>query len=92
MLKLRNNMMQTIADVELVGPLNGYYSMEYVFEEPIRADSIREAVLINNTEDPVTLTWLQVVGLMECWTWTYIDHSCPGLVLGPGGCPRMVLF
>lgn len=92
-LLLRDNAYDDIVTIELAGPIEGYYTMNYTFEEPIRADSVREAVLINDTDDPVTLTWLMVWGNFgNCGGWTYIDHTCPGVVIGPGGCPRMVLF
>jgi hypothetical protein len=93
-LLLRDNNYDDIVTIELAGPIDGYYTMNYTFDAPIRADSVREAVLMNDTDDPVTLTWLQVWGNFgECYGgWTYIDHTCPGVVIGPGGCPRMVLF
>lgn len=93
-LVLHDNNYDDIATIELAGPIDGYYTTNYTFDTPIRADSVREAVLINDTDDPVTLTWLQVWGSFGdcCGGWTYIDHTCPGVVIGPGGCPRMVLF
>lgn len=92
MLLLRDTDYDEIVTIELAGPIEGYYTMQYEFAEPIRADSLQEAVLINETEDAVTLTWLQVYGIFDCGGWTYIDHTCPGAVIGPGGCVRMVLF
>ena len=91
-LQLRDGGYKTVAVVELAGPIEGYYTMTYTFDEPVRADSLVEAVIINDTEDPVTLTWFGVVGNFECGSYTYFDKSCPGIVVGPGGCPRMVLF
>ena len=92
LLKLRDINMKTIADVELAGPIDGYYNYNYTFAEPMRADMVHEAVLINGTDDAATLTSLQVIGLFDCGSFTFIDHTCPGAVIGPGGCPRMVLF
>jgi hypothetical protein len=93
LLVLRDGNYDAIAAIELAGPIEGYYAMEYTFAEPIKADSVVEAVLINETDDPVTLNWMMVYGYFECWGgWTYFDHACPGAVIGPGGCPRMVLF
>jgi hypothetical protein len=91
-LQLRDRDFKTVAVVELAGPIEGYYTMTYTFAEPVRADSLVEAVIINETEDPVTLTWFNVVGNFECGSYTYFDKSCPGILIGPGGCPRMVLF
>jgi len=91
-LLIRDGNYDEIVTIELAGPIEGYYTMQYTFAEPLRADTLVEAVLINETEDPVTLTWLQVYGIFNCGGWTYIDHTCPGAVIGPGGCPRMVLF
>jgi len=92
-LLLRDNNYDDIVTIELAGPIDGYYTTNYTFDTPIRADSVREAVLMNDTDDPVTLTWLMVWGNFgNCGGWTFIDHTCPGVVIGPGGCPRMVLF
>jgi hypothetical protein len=92
-LLLRDNNFDDIVTIEMAGPIEGYYTMQYTFETPIRADNLKEAVLINDTDDPVTLSWMQVYGMFECWGgWTYFDYACPGAVIGPGGCPRMVLF
>jgi len=92
-LLLRDGSYDEIVTIELAGPVEGYYSMEYTFETPVSADSLVEAVLINDTDDPVTLTWMRVYGMLDyCCGWTYMDHVCPGAVIGPGGCPRMVLF
>jgi len=92
-LLLRDGDYDEIVTIELAGPLEGYYSMLYEFAEPVRADTLIEAVLINDTDDPATLSWMRVYGMFECWGgWTYMDHACPGAVIGPGGCGRMVLF
>lgn len=92
-LLLRDGNYDDIVTIEMAGPVEGYYTMQYTFETPVSADSLVEAVLINDTDDPVTLSWLQVYGMFDyCGGWTYIDHTCPGAVIGPGGCPRMVLF
>jgi hypothetical protein len=91
-LLIRDGNYDEVVTIELAGPIEGYYTMQYTFVEPLPADTLIEAVLINETDDPVTLTWLQVYGTFNCGGWTYIDHTCPGAVIGPGGCPRMVLF
>jgi hypothetical protein len=92
MLKLRDTSFKTIADIELAGPIDGYYNYTYTFAEPIPASSLQEAVIINSTDDAATLTWFSVFGNFDCGGFSYFDYSCPGVVVGPGGCPRMVLF
>ena len=91
-LVLRDRQMNELATVELGAPINGYYNMTYTFDEPLDATAPVEALLLNDNEDTVTLEWLQVIGLMQCNSFTYFDYSCPGVVIGKGGCPRMVLF
>jgi len=91
-LLIRDGDFKDVVMIELVGPIDGFYNMMYEFEEPVRADTLFEAVIINKTEDPVTLKWFSVYGFGKCFDWTYFDFSCPGIVIGPGGCPRMVLF
>jgi len=92
-LKLYDTSYKLIATIDLAGPIDGLYSTGYTFATPIRADSLQEAVLINTTNDPVTLTRLLIHGVFSpCDGCTYINHYCPGAVIGPGGCTRMVLF
>lgn len=92
-LLLRDGDYDEIVTIELAGPIEGYYTMLYEFAEPVRADTLIEAVLINDTDDAATLDWMQVYGMFDCCGgWTYMDHTCPGAVIGPGGCVRMVLF
>lgn len=92
-LLLRDTDFNDIVTIELAGPIDGYYTAQYEFETPIRADNVQEAVIINDTEDSVTLTWFSVYGMFgDCGGWSYFDFSCPGIVIGPDGCPRMVLF
>ena len=92
MFVLRDKDMKTVASIELAGPIADEYSFTYTFAEPMKADLLHEAVLINTTDDPLTITRFNVVGNWECGSWTFIDHTCPGAIVGPGGCPRMVMF
>ncbi len=91
-LVLRDSRMNELATIELGAPIDGYYQMTYTFDEPLDATAPTEALLLNDSDDTVTLEWLQVTGLMQCGSFTYFDHACPGVVIGQGGCPRMVLF
>jgi hypothetical protein len=91
-LVLRDKRMNTLASIELAGPLEGYYQISYDFETPLDATAPVEALLLNDSEDTLTLQWLKVTGLLECGSFTYFDHACPGVVIGQGGCPRMVLY
>ena len=92
-LLIRDGDFKDVVMIELAGPIEGYYTMMYEFDEPVRADTLVEAVIINKTDDPVTMMWFNVYGMFGCCGgWDYFDFSCPGVVIGPGGCPRMVLF
>jgi hypothetical protein len=91
-LVLRDSRMNELATIELSAPIEGYYQTTYTFEEPLDATAPVEALLLNDNEDTVTLEWLSVTGLLQCGSFTYFDHACPGVVIGQGGCPRMVLF
>ncbi len=92
-LQLRDPYFKTLAMVELPGPIEGYYNYTYTFDTPVQASMLGEAVLINDTEDPTTLTSMQVVGMDGyCFNWTFVDHTCPGAIVGPGGCKRMVIY
>jgi hypothetical protein len=92
-LQLRNPANETVVVVELPGPIEGYYNYTYTFETPVDAALLAEATLINDTEDPATLTSLRVVGMDGyCFNWVYVDHTCPGVLVGPGGCKRMVIY
>ena len=91
-LQLRDQNNKTVTIIELPGPVDCFYSYTYTFDKPIDAAQLDEAVLINDTDDPATLTSLRVAGLGDCFCWTYVDHSCPGTVIGPGGCKRMVIY
>lgn len=92
-LQLRDTNNATVAIIELAGPIDNYYNYNYTFDKPVDATSLKEAVLINDTEDPATITSLRVVGMDgACFNWVYVDHTCPGAVIGPGGCKRMVVY
>jgi hypothetical protein len=92
-LQLRDTNYKTVAVIELPGPIDCYYNFTYTFDKPVDAASLQEAVLINDTEDPATITSLRVVGMDgACFSWVYVDHTCPGALLGPGGCKRMVVY
>jgi hypothetical protein len=92
-LQLRDPYFKTLALIEIPGPIEGYYNFTYTFDTPVEASMLGEAVLINDTEDPATLTSLRVVGMDGyCFNWVYVDHTCPGAIVGPGGCKRMVIY
>lgn len=92
-LQLRDPQFKTVTIIELPGPIEGYYNYTYTFEKPVDATMLGEAVLINDTEDAATLTSLRVVGMDgNCFNWVYVDHTCPGAIVGPGGCKRMVIY
>jgi hypothetical protein len=94
-LELYDTSYRKIVTIDLPMPVEGFYSTGYTFATPIRADSLQEAVLVNeNTDDPVTLTWLLIHGTFEncCGTCTYINHYCSGVEIGTANCTRMVLF
>jgi hypothetical protein len=92
-LELHDNAGKIIATVQLDGPIDGSASWNYKFAEPIKADSLREAVLINDTDDSATLTWFSVTGMGECgWSYNFFDKKCKGVTIGKDGCPRFVMF
>ena len=91
-LLLRDQSLHKLVEIELAGPIDCYYNMTYTFDTPVAASSLGEAVLINETDDPTTVTSLRLVGMDACFSWTYIDHTCPGVVVGPGGCKRVVVY
>lgn len=91
-LQIRDPKYATLAMIELAGPIDGYYNMTYTFEKPVPASALMEAVLINKTDDAVTMTSMRVVGMNECFSYVYIDKTCSGMVIGKEGCPRLVMY
>jgi len=91
-LLLRDRSLHKVVEIELAGPVDCYYNMTYTFDKPVPASSLGEAVLINATDDPATITSLRIVGMDSCFSWTFVDHTCPGVLLGTGGCTRMVIY
>ncbi len=90
MLSLRDPQHRQLALIELRGPIEGNYFFAYTFDSPVPASDLLEAVLINDGTDPATLTMFRVLGLGENdFSHVYIDHTCTGAIVGPGGCTRM---
>ena len=90
-LLLRDMRMRVVADIELTGPHSGDQEWDYVLEVPEGA--LKMAVLVNNSNSNVAMTFLRITGIMDDGSaFMYFEQECPGVVIGQGGCPRMVLF
>jgi hypothetical protein len=91
-LQLLNPTHQQIALLELPGLVKGDHSFTYTFKTPVKASDLMEAELINDGDDPATLTSIRVVGMDGAYfSYVFIEHTCSGAVIGPGGCPQMRL-
>jgi len=91
-LRLRNPAHQQLALIELPRLVKGDYSYIYTFETPVKASTLMEAELINDGDDPATLTSIRVVGMDGAYfSYVFIEHTCSGAVIGPGGCPQMTM-
>lgn len=92
-LQLRNATLRTIDYVDLAGPHEGRHTYTYVFEEPLPACDLKQAVLVNGADVMIHMKYLKVVGKLEGGRdWQYFEKSCPGVVVGEQGCPRLLLY
>lgn len=92
-LLLRNPLLQQVVLIDLPGPITNDYTYTYSFGTPVKASDLFEAVLINEGDDPATLTSLRVVGVGEgSFNYMFVEHTCPGALVGIGGCPRMEIY
>lgn len=90
-LLLRDVKMRKVADITLDGPHNG--KQEYDYEITMPGTDFEMAVLVNNTNKDVKMTFLRITGVMSDGSeFVYFEQECPGVVIGQGGCPRMILF
>jgi hypothetical protein len=79
-------------EIALNGPHAGEQSYDVLIENPIPAMAIRQAVLINNTSNDVKITYMKITGGLSDGDFVFFEKECPGVVIGPKGCPRMVLY
>lgn len=91
-LQLRGAILRTIDYVDLAGPHSGRHTYTYVFEEPLPACDLKQAVLVNGSDVMIHMSYLKVVGKLEGGDWLYFEKSCPGVVVGAEGCPRLLLY
>jgi hypothetical protein len=92
-LLLRNGLLQQVVLIDLPGPITNDYTYTYTFAAPVMASVLFEAVLINDGDDPATLTSLRVVGLGEAgFSYMFVEHTCPGAIVGIGGCQQMEIY
>jgi hypothetical protein len=90
-LLLRDVKMHTVADITLAGPLNG--KQEYDSILALSGTDLEMAVLVNSSNANVKLTHLRIIGVLDDGSeFVYFEQECPGVTVGQGGCPRMVLF
>jgi hypothetical protein len=90
-LLLRDTKMRVAADITLTGPHNGKQEYDATLDVP--GGGLEMGVLVNNSSVNVKLTHLRITGILDDGTeFIYFEQSCPGVTIGQGGCPRMVLF
>ncbi len=88
---LRDVKMRKVGDITLTGPHNGKQEYDCLIDMP--AADFEMAVLVNNTTKNVKLTHLTITGVLSDGTeFVYFEQACPGVTIGQGGCPRMILF
>lgn len=90
-LLLRDAKMHKVAEITLAGPHNGKQAYDYELAMP--GADLEMGVLVNSTSANVKLTHLTITGILDDGTeFVYFEQSCPGVTIGQGGCPRMVLY
>lgn len=81
-----------MALINLPGPIEGDYTYTHYFDNPVTAKELFSAALINDGSDPATLTEFRATGLGDAgYSYVYVDHTCTGAVVGPGGCATMTI-
>jgi len=92
-LQLRDAILRTIDYVDLAGPHSGRHTYSYEFQEPLPACDLKQAVLVNDSDVTIEMSYFKVVGkLTDGDDWLYFEKSCPGVVIGEQGCPRLLLY
>lgn len=91
-LLIRNDRMRKIAEIPLAGPHHGEQTLDFDLASAAPASSVRMAVLVNQTQKDVKISYLKIVGHFTDGDFTYFEKACPGVVIGNGGCPRMALY
>jgi hypothetical protein len=74
----------------LDGPIYGNYSETFDLGEAVPAESIADAVLVNESDDSVTLTFLSVIGSGPGFGHKYIKHK--GDMVIDSQSPRMAML
>jgi hypothetical protein len=92
MLLIRNDRMRKLAEIPLAGPHHGEQTLSFDLDSVAPARSVRMAVLVNQTQKDVKISYLKIVGQLTDGEFTYFEKACPGVVIGNGGCPRMALY
>jgi hypothetical protein len=91
-LVLRDAQGKDIRRISLDGPIDGNYNNSFDLGAPIRAESITDAVLVNESDDSVTLTFLSVIGHgQNGFDYKFAKHKSEGLVIDSQS-PRLALL
>ncbi len=91
-LLLRDTRGRKITEVALTGPHTGELTYNVKLDQPIRADAVRQGVLLNATSADVSITYMKVMGTLSDGEFKYFEKECTGIVIGAKGCQRMVLY
>lgn len=91
-LLLRDTRGRKITEIVFTGPHTGVHDYSVTLDQPIRADAVRQGVLLNATSADVKITYLKVTGVLSDGEFVYFEKECSGIVIGVQGCQRMVLY
>lgn len=91
-LAMRNDRGRMVCEIPLTGPHSGDQAFDLQLKAPCSAETIRQAVLINNTSNSVKITYMKITGQLTDGEFVFFEKECPGVVIGAKGCARMVLF
>lgn len=91
-LLIRDDYGHKVAMIPLTGPHNGEHVYSFKLTTDVAASSIRQAVLVNNSDNDVKISYMLLTGIITGGEFVYFEKECPGVVIGANGCQRMVLY
>jgi hypothetical protein len=91
-LLLRDTRGRKITEIMLTGPHAGEQTFNVKLDTEVRADAVRQGVLLNATSSDVKITYMKLIGTLSDGEFKYFEKECPGIVIGAKGCQRMVLY
>lgn len=91
-LLLRDTRGRKITEIVFTGPHTGEHTYNIKLDKEIRADAVRQGVLLNATSSDVKITYMKLMGTLSDGEFKYFEKDCSGIVIGAKGCQRMVLY